>query len=514
MRSLDAERVERAGWCGVLFVALTVTSFWATGPGALAVINWDQGAYIAGFASGKSGFTDLPWNAHFGIGHVYFAASCVARACGATVIDGFRALNAICFGMAGAILFSVARKLCGSRAVAALLTLCWATFWSSAVLVLTLEDNVLYMPAVAAIVAIVCQRADHWRPRDSVWAGICCALGGLVSWQVIGYIALAGWTALLAPTETRPLRTRIVRIGLLGLAFFGTLVAWCGMVSMCSPHTMRTLLATLFSSPYQKFPKLPVTPLTDVRGALTTLGQAASWLLQHRFFVFENPRPWPARGVGLLFLAVVLTVFVAATRAAVRHRRRALHTVAATLLVYTLLVAFYRDVGFRYVVRMDYLPVLLLPLSAWAASRLPRFSRRTLAVGLLCLAVTQLSLAWRWDLRTLAARPTMKSWMPPVPPGAWYGRNGQSWFGYFRTLARGHRGACAFLFRVQEVDFGDWQFDFDAALWSELPNHYLIGDRSATAFWRYTPRMIDPREAQLLTRCAWMSPDARALLAP
>src|SRR4051812_20140008 len=101
----------------------------------MALLNWDQAAYIAGIASGKQGWSALPWNAHFAIGQIYWLGVQLSRLGGATVVDGFRAVNALAFGVAGALLFATARRLSGSALLAAALAAWWATEWVNVVFI-------------------------------------------------------------------------------------------------------------------------------------------------------------------------------------------------------------------------------------------------------------------------------------------------------------------------------------------------------------------------------------------
>jgi hypothetical protein len=81
----------------------------------LAMINWDNGSYIAAIARGELRWSALPWNSHLGVGQAYLIGTWLARPFGGTVIDGFRLTSAIYFACACAIVFDTARRLSGSR---------------------------------------------------------------------------------------------------------------------------------------------------------------------------------------------------------------------------------------------------------------------------------------------------------------------------------------------------------------------------------------------------------------
>jgi hypothetical protein len=200
---------------------------------------------------------------------------------------------------------------------------------------------------------------------------------------------------------------------------------------------------------------------------------------------------------------------LSATRVALKRGSSAPHVLAASLALVTVLTPLYIDVPFRYLIRYDYLPLLLVPLGAWALASRPRSS----AAALGALVALQLVLALGWDRSFLAARPRLASWVGPIPDDGWYGRDGQSYFAFFRAVGGRAPGACRYVFRLEEMRFGDWQFDVLAALWSELPRHLLIGDPAVIARWRFKPNLATREAAAPLVAepCAWLSPDAAAL---
>ncbi|MSP61465.1 MAG: hypothetical protein EXR72_14185 [Myxococcales bacterium] len=100
-----------------------------TRPSAIVLINWDNGVYISGFASGRAGWSSPPWNSHFGVGHQYLFGVWIARAVGGTTIDGFRLVSALFFAGASALLADTTFRLTRARTLAALCTLAWMTAW-------------------------------------------------------------------------------------------------------------------------------------------------------------------------------------------------------------------------------------------------------------------------------------------------------------------------------------------------------------------------------------------------
>ena len=81
-------------WSASVILAAAVFAWLCTIPSAIALINWDNAAYIADIASGGYDWSHMPWSSHLGIGHAYKLGVWLAQALGGTVIDGFRIVNA------------------------------------------------------------------------------------------------------------------------------------------------------------------------------------------------------------------------------------------------------------------------------------------------------------------------------------------------------------------------------------------------------------------------------------
>ena len=153
-------------------------------------------------------WSDAPWNAHFAIGHVYLIGVYLATALGGTIIDGFRLMDALAFGLTAGLLSDAARRLSGDRWLGALCALAWATAWVNLLFLFTLEDNPLYLPAAAALFWLVVARRDRWTARQSVWAGALAAWAALQSWQALYYLGPAGYAALLFTPGARRAKIR------------------------------------------------------------------------------------------------------------------------------------------------------------------------------------------------------------------------------------------------------------------------------------------------------------------
>ncbi len=503
-------------------VALAVVGFllaWIlTGPMWLAQINWDNGAYLASMASGKSPWESMPWNAHFGIGHVYWLGACVARLWGGSDVDGFRLADAVAFAITCALVGSAALHLAGRRLIAALITGFWMTSWVMVFLLLTLEDNILFLAPAAAVMWLCVVRLERWRLAESVAAGVAGGLAFLMSWQAILYLGPGFWAALISPGGGS-LRRRLGRALAVVPAFVATLVAFCLVLASASPLHVRALVAQLFSRPTGSF---GMRSVFDVQGQLRALGVATIYFAEHTAFDLPHTAVSPEFigrqvMVGQIALLGWLTWRLWCSEWA--GDRRA-HLLGATLLLFTAVTPLYVDAEYRYLIRYDFVPLLAALLVACAAGALGRHPKRrylhALALGLTALVAVQLGLGLRWDRKRRASYATLQTWLVlPHPASAWFGREGQPWYGYFRGLRERAPSGCRHVFALEEVLEGSWNFDIMGTLWSELPGHLVVGDPKKVAGWRFPPRIVSTGEAAPLLRasgCFEISADAERVL--
>ena len=99
-----------------------------------------------------------------------------------------------------------------------------------------------------------------------------------------------------------------------------------------------------------------------------------------------------------------------------------------------------------------------------------------------------------------------------------FGREGKSWFDYFRSLDRAHRDACTLVLSYGEIADSTWNFDITGSLYSEVKSHIVLVDDEMMARFRPTARRVVPhllhvRDAAKVPACAWVSPAAKELLA-
>lgn len=504
-------------WSAAVGVVGFLLAWILTTPQLLGFINWDQGAYISGYATGRLTWSTPPWNAHFGIGHVYWLAAKGAGSVGGTPIVGFRLANTIAFAAATVILARLLSTILRSRALGLLATGAWATAWVNLFLLLSLEDNVLYLPFVAGVVSLCVRRADAWSLRDSLIVSVLVGCAALVSWQALLYLGLAVYVAAVGGDRQRPIARRARDVAAVIAGFLSTLALYCLVIGLTSSLRVGALLASLFSRPTGSF---TIRPITDVRGILDVLGTAASYMILHDLSFAKQPPALPLSRValGTIFFAAVVGLFLLASRVAWRRRSWAPHVLAASLGLFVLVTPLYRDVAFRYLIRFDFLPLFVVPLLALLVSeQRERPARAALALLLSVVCAAQLALALRWDVRRHAYYPSLPTYAEvPRPEPAWYGREGQSWYQYFHALRQQQPAACRYVFDLREVWESSWQFDQAAALWSELPGHVAIGSPDVVRGWRYPPRVVPLVTAQqarwLDEPCSWISPDARRLL--
>ena len=95
-------------------------------------------------------------------------------------------------------------------------------------------------------------------------------------------------------------------------------------------------------------------------------------------------------------------------------------------------------------------------------------------------------------------------------PRGYHGKNGMPWSMYFRSLRQKHPQACRFVFVMDEaLAHGRYQLEIPAGLWSELPDHVIVGDPAQTGFWPRKVNVVAPQDWQPAEDCEWRE-DTRA----
>lgn len=507
-------------------VGLAIVFAWlCTLPSAIALINWDNAAYIADIASGGYDWSHLPWSSHLGIGQEYKLGVWLSQALGGTVIDGFRLVNALAFAAACWVLFDTGRRVMQRRGLAALLVAFWATVWVNLHYHLILEDNILFLAPAAAMLRICVLRIGAWRARDSLWCGVFCLLGFLGSYQALPYVCAPVYAALLGPG--RGLRRRVRDAVLVGAGFLASLAAWFVLILATSKLTWKVLGHQITRGPDPVY--LPhslhsiLAYIFDGRSLFETLGNGVVWNLS--FHAYKLPwEPVVSRWtLGLLATLAMLAVLVWATRWGWKTRQWAAHLLAATLLMLTLSTSLHRDLEqYAGLKRYDCVPLLAFFLLAILLGELFRAGRRRLGAGLAAIIALviplQLALGLRWSIKEQARYVTTSSWNSfPHPEPMQFGREGKSWFKYFRDLDRAHRDACTVVLSYGEIADSTWNFDITGSLYSEVHDHMVVIDDDMLRRFQPTARRVVPHLVRVgdahVPACAWISPAAHELLA-
>lgn len=527
MDSVERQR-DRVFTFGLLLAAAAYAVY-CTRPAAVAMINWDNAAYMAGMASGRYGWSSLPWSSHLGIGQEYLLGVWLMRAVGGSVIDGFRLVGGVAFAATAVVLAQLLKSLTQSRLLALAGVLVWATTWVNLHYHLILEDNFLFLAPGAAILHIAVRHVDGWRPRHALATGGLALLGFLGSYQVIPYLGCAIWAALIGPGRSLP--TRLRDVGLVLLGFVGALALWVVLTCISSTLSLRQILTQVFMGPVPNFAPHSLSETLAYLGAgrpfFETLGNGVLWNLSFDAYWLSQPPALSRLLLGGLAAALILAALFAATLWSWRRQQWAAHLVAATLAFAAFTTSLHRDlVDYTGLKRYDFVPLLAVVLIAVLlgpmVQRIGAGPRHRWALLTLVVAVAfsgwQLRQGLDWSRRQRAKFVTAKDWnRPPHPESMWYGRQGLSFYDYFYTLRRSQPRACLFVLSLGELSAGGWNFDIPASLWSELPDHLaLVNDDLATQLkpqtWRVPPKWQHVGRVTL-PACAWVSPSASALLA-
>jgi hypothetical protein len=474
------------------FVAAFVWAWLATGPRLLVNVNWDASVYLAHCSAGTLRLGMPPWNAHYAVSHIYVVAAALAKLVGKSCIDGFRLADALAFAAAAAIVCEAARRLSDSVAVALGATALWATGFALSFELFTLEDNILFFAPAAVTLWLAAARFTTWGPRDSIYAGIAAAVAALISWQAILYLGPVGYAALFGTGRSGRERRRDLAI--LVAAFCATALVYCAILYAATPlslHQVFTARASgILRRPAGNFDlRLPVGAQ-----ALRDLGAGVVYTFWHAGYDLPAHRP-NLVAAGLALLAVEALLLVAATRLARRQRVWAPHVLAVTALAFTLATPAYRDLPFRYLLRLDYLPLVAALGIAATVGALPALRRWSLAVAgvLVALAALQLWAGLRWD----------RTWL--VGHRSWY---------RLVTDLRTYNPACVYVFSVDELKESNWNFEIPALLSTELPRIVAVGDDVTPKRWRFPlPAALPTREMRAqIPPCAWISLDAQRVM--
>jgi hypothetical protein len=491
-----------------------VTFGWfGTSPWLSMGINWDTAGYSTDIGRGGA-WAGYPWNSHYGAWQVYWIATHVARAFGATLLDGVRGLNALALAGSAAML-----ALCGLRwklspVLAVLIAGIYLCSWGTLLLVFTWEDNVLVHPGALAALTVCIFRVGNWRARDSLLAGACIGIASLMSWQGASFALPAIYAAAVLGVPglawyRRLANTALVPLGLVAMRAVWVTIYWLTATKL----SLLKLFQTAFGRPSPNY--LPEhlsgwwVLLGKWREILDHVGIGVTHEAGPSFRDSAALVPY-LRFFGILLLAISLLAWLTTNLLFRARFSRGTQFVAAAFFGLTMASAIYLDLPVDKYKRYDYIPMCLsLGCAALAAHIVARkvFLHRTnsiLAAALFLLLGGQSLVAYRWN----------REWYAKFPSPANYAGHGtQTWFAYMRSLKKTHPAACSFMFAFDEVKNGRYQLEIPAALYSELPNPMIVGAPPGAAQWpRPLPLYTGTATQNSLRSCAWASPSAQAVM--
>ena len=489
----------------------------ATSPRWLVHINWDAGSYLHQIADGGIVWSTPTWTSHAGLQYLYLAACALARVIHCTPADGFRLLNVVCFATSAAILADAGSRLARSRLLATLLVCVWATAFVTQFLTFTLEDNIVFLTPAMLMLWLCSVRLEQWGARESLASGVLASAAALLSVQGVLYILPPFYLALLLPRRGAPLRRRAADAAFVLLGLVVGFSCFAMFFAAISSLTWRNSLAWLFARPTSTFPTTTaglMAQVFDIAAALRTVGIAVSLQL------FQNRRPFasPAAlvGIGAATVALQVGMLVAATWWSLRTKRWASHLFAVLLLGMTVLTSLYRDVEYAYLKRTDFVPMLMafLVLAAAGATTLSARAQKILAIFLGVIVVWQVATGLFWRSHEVASYETLDNTVLGKRVPGYHGLPPQgSFLRHYRSLREGNPRACAFVFDLPEVQHGRWNPDLTGAIWSEVPQHYVLVAPTAMNAWPRRLRAIAPEQAKtVFSGCEWLSESAKRRL--
>ncbi len=476
-------------------------------------INWDAAGIASDIAAG-GGWSGVPWNSHYGLTQAYLFGIWTAQIFGGTLLDGLRLLNAVAFAVAATLIALTANILCGSRWLSILICGVALTAWGMLILVLTWEDNVLYLPAGTFAIYWGLRRLGHWRGIDSVMVGAVVGFGSLMSWQAAMFLFPPLYLATFLGGSHRAWPLRVRDFVAVVLAFLSARVSWAFFLwATGSKASLHRLLEILFSRPSPSFFPQGLTGWLNLSNQVGTVFQHLGHGLSHevgptlRDAAMMRPlEPF----IGAAFLVACLAGCIGSAVRLRKSPRAEGHYIVACLTAFILSAAIYLDLMVDKYKRYEFVPIMLVLLLAsscgwirkqWPTKRMMVF----LASPLMMLVGSQAAIAFHWD----------RAWhqnLPLTTPKNYEGRNQESWYQYMRRVRSENPRACSFVFSFEELAHARYKLEIRAAVLSELPAPIIIGDPARVRGW---PRPLPVRTLNDFNRqrrnCEWLSDDARRL---
>lgn len=490
-----------------------LVSWIGSAPWSLTGLHWDTGTFMARMATTTHRWRNsgVPWTSHLALPQIYIVACAMVQLVGGSCYDAFRLLQSLCMGAAGVLFFATAARLARSTTLGALLTVAFATAWGMVLLVFMMVDNLVYLPLVVGVLYVCARRIDGWRDRDSLVAGAIGGVATLVSLQCVLYLIPPLFTIAFFG-GARSLLTRLRQLGEVIVVFAAVVVTWGLLLGATTNTTVAQVFDVMTARPQATYvPKneKELRALFDMKKFFQHLGmgvaqeltsQAGADILYHRM---PSIGEWLLGGEALLLVGAVVAWWR-------KRAQAALVLVAFTLLALTVATSLYHDLLIEKYKRYDFLPLLAalaVAATVGSAQRLHRVLTRVAIVG----AVVTIG------LQTAGAVATNRQWhqdLPFMPRGLneYYGREGLSWIGYFRKLARSQPTACRFVFGIDEFSGIRYNNEVSAGLATQLPAYAMVGFPGQVFKWKFKPTLIEPSRRDLLRDCDVISPRARIAL--
>jgi hypothetical protein len=503
----------------VRFVLLVATvagllQWLATSPGMLVHINWDAGSYLHQIAAGTLVWSTPTWTAHAGLQYLYLAACALVRPLHGTPADGFRLLAALSFAVSTGALAYAAVKSTGSRVLAVLVVLFWATAFVTQFLTFTLEDNIVFITPTILLCALLATTRERWQLRHSLLAGLLSAAALLLSIQGVLYVFPPVLFIAFLPSRRRAMLWRGQNLAVVLGGFALGLLLFVGFQVMVCALPWRDTLAHLAQRPTSTFPQTGaglVAQVLDVEASMRMIGVATALHLLRDRQPFSSQSSVVEIGTAVTLLQLALVI---ATGLWARRRRRPLpFFFALTLLGLTALTSLYRDVEYAYLKRTDFVPVALafLALTSVAAAKPGGVMRKVLAGALTLGVVLQTVGGLTWRHHEVASYQTLDTTVLGRRLPGYHGVPGEgSFLRHFRRLAAGNPKACAFVFDLSDVAQGRWNPDLTGTMLSELRSPYVVTSPALMNTWpRRLPVVDTDTIRRSLSSCAWFSQAAR-----
>ena len=461
-----------------------------TSPRVLVNLNWDNGGYVADLATWRN-YLVHPWSAHFAIAPIYAFFANVAQRFHGTVFDGVRLATIAVFTLSSFLLADLLATITDSAVATIGLGCFFATVWVNQFLLLTVEDNLLYVPLLVLMfrVALLHGRSlstgvMRSRPVRSPGSPSCCRCRRS---------STRSPRSGCASSRDRRTRTRTSHAS--APSGSRSSVARRRSPASCSGWRSAGQTSARCSRSCSRHRTHPWRCDTHRTGSARSMRSAGPRALSISHSGYWAPPTYglTRTSLGLLFVVVVALYGTFLGWRAWRTRSVLLGLVALTLVGFTCATPLRVDDGYAYLKRFDFMPACLaLSVALLVGKR----ARMATIVGLVAMALAgvQLTLGLAWAQRHRDGYTALECPPPEVHPAtAYYGRDGKSWVAYFRDIREAHPDACAYVFDLDELDEGRWWQEVPGALWSELPDHVVLGLRSRGRQWRYPPRIVDPR---------------------